>query len=383
MTNSMMASREWATRSDDERFESLDALKASVAQTVVNSRTGEYNVRDLHIDVADGSPVLRTPNRVAQFTHWSFGQFCSRVKAPAAFIRTLAPETAAIVLNEKIADVDIGAEKPNRVSLLGRVDTNRVIAATSDSYSRVWNADVIDRLKPMLDDGWRVPPARPVRTGQKGTRRATAADVMACSFVREGEEIAPAGLYAGDRDMFCYFVNPERRIEDGSEGGLFRGFFLVNSEVGAKALKILTFLFRGTCGNHIIHGMSTLSEINIRHVGQADRRSQAAIKVELKQYADAASSADEADIVRLQTVEIAKSKDEVVEAILSRTSLARLFSAKTLDAAYETCVIEERALSPRSPWGLAQGLTSMSQNFTHADERAEMDKAAGALLAAY
>jgi len=46
--------------------------------------------------------------------------------------------------------------------------------------------------------------------------------------------ISPAGIYASDHDMFSFLVNEEYRIDDGSDGGLARGFFVQNSEVGAE-----------------------------------------------------------------------------------------------------------------------------------------------------
>ena len=46
--------------------------------------------------------------------------------------------------------------------------------------------------------------------------------------------IAPAGIYASDHDMFAFLVNEEYRIDDGSDGGLARGFFVQNSEVGPR-----------------------------------------------------------------------------------------------------------------------------------------------------
>jgi hypothetical protein len=40
---------------------------------------------------------------------------------------------------------------------------------------------------------------------------------------------------------------------DTSHAGVFRGFILRNSDVGAAALTLDVFLFRAVCGNHVRH----------------------------------------------------------------------------------------------------------------------------------
>ena len=49
--------------------------------------------------------------------------------------------------------------------------------------------------------------------------------------------------------------------------GLFRGFILRNSDVGAAALSLDMFLFRAVCGNHIIWGFQHVAGFRRRHVG--------------------------------------------------------------------------------------------------------------------
>ena len=78
--------------------------------------------------------------------------------------------------------------------------------------------------------------ARPVFPNQPGTRPATEADVLqAVTFgisAKLGDPIAPAGLYLGDRSLFAFLIHEDRRIEDGTDAGLLRGFLVWNSEVG-------------------------------------------------------------------------------------------------------------------------------------------------------
>ena len=77
-----------------------------------------------------------------------------------------------------------------------------------------------------------------------------------------GAERVPSGAYLGDRDMFLFLVDGNRDLDDPtdtSHAGLFRGFVLRNSDVGAAALTLDVFLFRAICGNYIIWGFSTSS----------------------------------------------------------------------------------------------------------------------------
>jgi hypothetical protein len=53
-----------------------------------------------------------------------------------------------------------------------------------------------------------------------------------------------------------YLVDGNRDLDDPTDrtgAGLFRGFILRNSDVGAAALTLDVFLFRAVCGNHVRH----------------------------------------------------------------------------------------------------------------------------------
>ena len=70
--------------------------------------------------------------------------------------------------------------------------------------------------------------------------------------------------------MFLFLVDGNRDLDDPtdtSHAGLFRGFILRNSDVGAAALTLDMFLFRAVCGNHIIWGFQHVVGFRRRHVG--------------------------------------------------------------------------------------------------------------------
>lgn len=373
------ASNQWATRPDDERFWTLDEMYAACRGYHQTARQASVKMEDLSVD-ADRTDVLLAGREGSQakFTHWSFGQLCNRVNAPASYLRTLDSYTAAACLNFGLRSKSDGEAK-----LLMHANGSLVCRAfTSDEYSRIWNWEIVDRLRGAIGDGWRVPPARPARQGQAGSRPAKAEDVLPGGVasnsglsVKVGDLIAPAGLYASDHDMFVFMVNEDVRIEDGSDGGLARGFFISNSEVGAAALKVTKFLYRHVCGNHIVWDVKDVSELKIVHRGRADRRYGYKLGAELRKYANESESGDRQRIESTKRLILGANKDEVLDRLFKANVLPR----KTLDAAYEQAVIHEQD-SPRSAWGMAQGITRLSQDTTYADARVAMDRAAGKVL---
>ena len=234
MSDSYEASNQWANRPDDERFSSLDEMQAACEQYKQSARQASVDVSALRVEVS-GSDLLLVGNQrtPATVTNYSFKQLSRYAGAPPAYLARLPATLAAQNINHglKRASVDDKA-----TLLLQARSTLEVRAITSESYDRVWNADVLRalRINGVLDT-WRVPPARPVRSGQKGTRIATEADILRNQgdfglSVKVGDLIAPAGLYASDHDMFVFMVNEVDPVFDGQKF-LQKGFFLQNSEV--------------------------------------------------------------------------------------------------------------------------------------------------------
>lgn len=380
------AANQWANRPADERFGSLEELRDATLAHRRASKKADVKTGSLRVESTgrgNGLQLVGTNGGRCDLTHWSFGQLSQRAGAPAEYLRSLPAELAAQNINHGLARLD--SDHDSRL-LFGRNETGLTLRAlTSDGYTRIWNHEVAAALIPLQSQGWRVPPARPALPNQPGTRKATAADVLRVGAgggakINVGDPIAPAGLYASDHDMFAFMINEDRRIDDGSEGGLCRGFFAMNSEVGAASWKWRTFLFRGICGNHIVWSASNVQEIRIVHRGDADERYREVLATELRKYADSSIAADVARIAAAKSCVIGDTRDEVIEALYTRKILPRV----KLEAAYNFAVDEAEihaAGSPRTAWGFAQGLTRLSQEFPYADARAEIDRAAGKVLA--
>lgn len=379
-TNITTASREWATRPDDERLGSLDELHAKCAHQRNVSREVEYGLSQLRVEVIDNDLRLRSPTGArARFTNWSFGQTCRRLKAPAAYLSTLRPALAMECLNEGIAAADPSEKAAVLIHTNG---VNSLRAMTSEKYDRIWNADVTSRLLQLPRFGWQVPPARPARPNQKGTRKATAADVLTGPkwglSVKEGDEIAPAGLYASDRDMFAFMVDDSHRINDGSEQGLARGFFIQNSEVGDSSFKLTTFLYRAVCGNHIVWDAQGIKEIKIRHIGDANARAWGKMEMDLRAYANASAIETESAIARAKGLLLGTDKDAILDMLFQRGIAGR----EQLEESWNIGTLNHMVDgAPDTAWGFAQALTRFSQSVPFAAARTNLDRAAGKVLA--
>ena len=87
-------SSEWFSRPDDERYLSLCDLHRAVSERTERARVRTVESADIRVEatrdnaerlslVVPGSRVPLAP------THWSYGQLCSLVGAPASFPRRL------------------------------------------------------------------------------------------------------------------------------------------------------------------------------------------------------------------------------------------------------------------------------------------------------
>ena len=378
--NLFKASNQWATRPDDERFSTLQELHNACTAYRNTARTATVPFNSLRVEAHDGDVKLigkaATP---ARLTNWAFGQLATSISAPAAYLRTLPATLAAQNLNHGLAKTE---DRTDRAILFHENGDLLTRAFSSDKYTRIWNSDITSRLL-RLPDGWQVPPARPARDGQVGSRPATEADVLKGArhalSVNVGDMIAPAGLYASDHDLFVFMVDDAKRIsEPGNPDGLARGFFVSNSEVGAASFSITRFMYRHVCGNHIVWDAKQVNEIRIKHIGSADDRAFAQITGELIKYANESASDDEARILRTSTFSLGATKDEVLDKLFAVKSLG--ISRVKLNAAYEATVEHDSQLDPTTAWGIANGLTRISQDSAFADERVSLDRAAGKVL---
>ena len=177
--------------------------------------------------------------------------------------------------------------------------------------------------------------------------------------------------------MFLFLVDGNRDLDDptdASHAGLFRGFILRNSDVGAAALTLDVFLFRAVCGNHIIWDFQHVVGFRRRHVGASIQEAWTASLDSVQTALDADPAHDRLVLLRATSQELGPTRDAVVDTAVQRLELSQKQAgeAYTLAETFET--------NPRSVWGYVQGLTRLSQRTPWQDGRFTLDRAASRLL---
>jgi hypothetical protein len=350
------ASRQWASRPADERFTSLFDMRDAMKSNRDSSRERVLSSRDIEaMPTADDSGLL-IATRGGEFvpTHWAFGQIAQRADAPAAYLRKLPAPMAADAINYGLRFL----APRDEIQLLSRGDDLR--AATGARYGRIWNSDVVGALTRNVGDGvtgdWRVP-------GEFG---------KAVEITRENTT-----LFAGDRDMFVFLADESRRIEiddrrDGRPGSLARGFFVWNSEEGARTFGIATFLFDYVCSNRIVWGAKEYKEIKIRHSALAPERFLQEIAPALQSYTESSDRAVIQTIAAAQGARIGDADD------------VREFLAKRFGPRRTTSILAAHELEEGRPvstlWDAVTGATAVARSIAYQDDRVELEREAGRIL---
>jgi hypothetical protein len=383
------AHNQWKIRPYDERFESLQALYDATKNYAASARESKVPVATIRTEAVEGNvQLVGRENVPALLTHWAFGQLSARIGAPASYLRELPATLACQNLNHGLAKY---ADRSDVANLLFHQNDGLLLRAfTSDEYARIWNWEVTQRLLGLESQGWT--PARPDKrfdggdpaicqvcngVGHAVGESSRGFDMAVPCVTCKGTGKALPALYASDHDMFAFVRNQNAVIrEPGNPGGLQRGVIVQNSEVGASALKLVRFLYREMCGNHIIWGASNVLEINVRHVGDARNR-WGRYDAELRRYLNQGAEEDEEKISAARTVKIGDTKEQVLDRLfgIRAVNLPR----KTLEAGYDA-VVPQQDGSPATVWGMVQGLTRHSQTVPYADTRTTIDTAAGRIL---
>lgn len=372
------AANQYANRPADERYPSLDALVQAAQYDKDHSAERTYNLRDLRAVPADplgylaGTPdnavppstvMLESPKGRAAFTHYSFGQLSRTLGAPAGYLRTLPPAIAADAINFGLHQA---APVGQAANLLIRANggTPVVRAATSDTYGRVWDANLYGEMARHFGDGL--------------STRSSGGGQWISPPTWDGQ---PAGQYRGDRDSFVIRVDGGSIVEDpsvgqGQDGRMFRGIMVRNSEVGHASITVECVLFRFVCGNHNLWGAIMDRQFRRRHVGtKITRDTMSELSTLAWKFNQRSAEQDRAIIQGLIRHEIAHTQEAVID------ELRKMGATKEqATEAYHTAEAKEPGCSPRSFWGVAQGLTRNSQESGYQDDRLALDQLAAQVL---
>ncbi len=388
-SNLTSASTQWATRPSDERFWTVADL-ASATKEIHDARqvaTTSYDNLKVTYDDKHGLRMHADKVPSAAFSNWGFRQLSEKLGCPSGFLQELRPSTVATIMNERMAGL-AERERTARVSVRMDQAIPHVECFTSGKYGYIPNFKIAEGLEQLAKFGWRVAPARPA-PGEKGknTRRATKADILQNSKIgwdgniKVGDVIGPAGLYAGDRDMFAFLISEGKPVDDGSgKHGLNRGIFVRNSEVGAAAFELTTFLYDGVCGNHIVWGADDIHKISVRHIGDAQPRAFIAMNRDLETYMLKDASELTKKMKAARKMILGKDKKETTATLFNHRSLK--IGLRDLEEAFDLAAsLDGDRLNPASLWGMVAGVTRLSQQAQYTNRRTRMDGAAARLMA--
>ena len=367
------ASHEWSSRPEDQRFTSLIDLADHCERARTFSTAKVVSTRSIEARPVEGDSralMIVGPNGNALApTNWAFGQLAARAGAPSGYLRDLPAPLAADCINYGLTRKD--AED---TGVLLRKDPETGIATlnavTGPNYGRVWNATIARSLVERFGDG--VTPGGFKVPGEFGH------DV----------EITKSNttLYASDRDMFVFLADESNRIEipdrrDGKTGAMARGFFVWNSETGAQTFGISTFLFDYVCCNRIVWGAQDVKEIRIRHTASAPDRWIEEVTPALERYAESStrSITDAIEAARAHRLTSGVEQSDREKAV--QDFLTKRFTrsqAKAIQAAH--MADENRPIE--TMWDAVVGATAYARGIGFQDERIDLERKAGQLMAA-
>ena len=364
-------SSEWFSRPDDERYLSLTALHEAVRSRAENATARTVESRAVKVEASRDNAerlALIVPGRDAPVapTHWSFGQLCSLVGAPASYMRQLPAPLAGINLQHGLLN-----HRAELVKTLeaddGRVELR---AVTGPDYGRIWDHELVAAVQRIAGDGtgdtrWKVPGVLDWSTMTHNP------------FVDVTAETTT--LYASDRDVFLFLVDDTHPIEagrlpDGSPDLYFRGFYAWNSEVGSKTLGIASFYLRAVCQNRNLWGTENFEEISIRHSKFAAQRFAYEAAPALTSFANSSPAPFVAGIKAARERIVARDDDDR-ESFLRKRGFSKPETTKIIET-----VLNEEGRPPESVFDFVQGITALARSKPHQDGRLELEGKAKKLM---
>lgn len=373
-------SSQWFSRPDDQKFLDLNTLHDFCKASAEASRNDIIDVKDVEVKAPtpDDPEDLRLVLAVhrggvddeveVKPNHWSFGQICSLVRTPAAYLRTLPAQIAGINLQYGLSAFRSEMVK----AYTTKNGSHELRAATGPDYGRILDHEVVAAVQRIAGNGtgeggfpWKVP-------GVINWRDQTY-DPNA-PITRESTT-----LFASDRDVFLFLCDDTHPIEigklpDGSPDLVFRGFYVWNSEVGSRSFGIATFYMRGACQNRCLWGVEGFDEITFRHSKYAPQRFMQEARPALESFANANTGALLNGITAARDAIVAKDDDDA-RAFLKRQKFTQTEATRIMNS-----VLEEEQKPARSIWDFVQGITAVARSKGHQDERLAMERRAGKLL---
>jgi hypothetical protein len=363
-------SSEWFSRPADERHLSLDDLYATVRRRADQSHTRTVESRAVQVEVrrdeAEALSIILPGAEPLLPTHWSFGQLCSLVGAPASYMRELPAPLAGINLQ-----YGLSAHRAEQIKTLETEDGRLELrAVTGPEYGRIFDHELVTAVQRIAGNGtgdtrWKVP----------GTLDWSSMTYNPHVDVTNDTTT----LYASDRDVFLFLVDDAHPIEagrlpDGSPDLYFRGFYCWNSEVGSKTLGIASFYLRAVCQNRNLWGVEGFEEISIRHSKYASSRFAHEAAPALENFANS-SPAPFISGVKAARQRIVAHTEEERATFLKRQGFSKPETARIVET-----VLREEGRPPESIFDFVQGITALARGKEHQDSRLDLEQRAKRLF---
>jgi len=368
---------QWFHRPDDQKFLDLDSLHTFCKDAADNSFNQIVDVRDIKVSAQNDDPEnldLIIPGEQGDFVthpnHYSFGQICQLVKAPAKYLRTLPGTIAGINLQWGISEVRSEAIKVYAT----RNGNTELRAATGPDYGRIYDHAVVDAVRNLAGNGagdtcWTVPGLLNSNSMIYDTQAPITKQTTT--------------LFASDRDVFLFLVDHTHPIKVGTfrnkQGELeddivYRGFYVWNSEVGNRSFGIACFYFRASCANRMLWGVEGYQEIRLTHSKNAPRRFLESARPALQSFIQSNDAALIQGVQRAKEAVVAYNDDDRESFLRNRG-----FNKKEVREVIN-CVVEEEGDKPKSVWQFVQGITAHARSKGRQDERLDLERKAGKLL---
>ncbi|CAN7729736.1 DUF932 domain-containing protein [Rhizobium leguminosarum] len=364
-------SSEWFSRPDDERFLSLSDLYDTVRSHAERAHARTIESAAIRVEATRDNAerlelVVPDQRQAIAPTHWSYGQLCSLVGAPATYMRQLPAPLAAINLQHGLLN--------HRAELVKTLEMDdgrlELRAVTGPEYGRIWDHELVSSVMKIAGNGtgdtmWKVPGVLDWATMTHNP------------FVDITKDTTT--LYASDRDVFLFLVDDTHPIEagrlpNGEPDLYFRGFYAWNSEVGSKTLGIASFYLRAVCANRNLWGTENFEEITIRHSKFAAQRFAHEAAPALTSFANSSPAPFIAGIKAARERIVARKEDDR-ETFLRRRGFSKSETGKVIEM-----VLSEEGRPPESVFDFVQGITALARTKTNQDTRLELEGKAKKLL---
>lgn len=364
-------SSEWFSRPDDERYLSLTELYDTVKARADRAKARTVESRAVHVEASRDnaerlSLIVPGQDEPIAPTHWSFGQLCSLVGAPASYMRQLPAPLAGINLQHGLLSHRSELVKTYEADE-GRIELR---AVTGPDYGRIHDWELVAAVMKIAGNGvgdtmWKVPGVLDWATMTHNP------------FVDVTKDTTT--LYASDRDVFLFLVDDTHPIEagrlpNGEPDLYFRGFYAWNSEVGSKTLGIASFYLRAVCMNRTLWGCENFEEITIRHSKFAAQRFAHEAAPALTSFANSSPAPFVAGIKAARERVVART-DEDRETFLRKRGFSKAETGKIIET-----VLQAEGRPPESIFDFVQGMTAHARTKAHQDTRLELEGKAKTLL---